>query len=323
MVAGEAMRRSFARWLAPAIVLGPLVAQTQPTPQRPPPPGPPPSAEVDDHRAFGGLPEARILEAIHGARVLGRNNVGSTSVNLHLHLQGGIDASFKPRTTTHGDKYRAEIAAYRLNRMLGLTRVPPAITRSVPRSILRLAPDSPAVYDRDNTLRGAAIYWVPVLRPSRVDEPAEQERWGRWLRAGHAVPPDQSVRAEEISTLLVFDFLTGNWDRWSGANVPMDAQGHLIYRDNNGAFDEPFVDGLLQRSRFWLQHTQQFNRSVITRARGLTEASVRAEMALDPEHNAPPLTSGQIRSLLRRRDLLLEYVEGLRRHHSDADVYRW
>lgn len=306
------------RWLSPllalSVALGPLVGRSQPAPNAP---------AVADARLFGGVSEARILEAIRGARVLGRQNVGSTSVNLHLRLDGGIDAAWKPRTTTHGDRYRAEIAAYRLNRLLGISRVPPAISRPIPRASLHLAPDSPVLFDRDNTARGAAIYWVPVLRASRIDEPQEQERWSRWLRQGRPVPPEQSQRAEEISTLLVFDFLTGNWDRWSGANVPMDAQGHLIYRDNNGGFEEPFVDGLLQRSRSLLQRTQRFSRPVIARARAMTEASVRAEMALDPDRTFPPLGANQIRSLLRRRDILVEYVDGLVRRHGEAAVYAW
>ena len=308
------MRRWISPLLAVAVALGPLAGRSQPAPTAVP---------AVDPRQFGGVSEARILEAIRGARVTGRQNVGSTSVNLHLRLEGGIDAAWKPRTSTHRDSYRAEIAAYRLNRLLGLTRVPPAISRAIPRATLRLAPDSPVLFDRDNTARGAAIYWVPVLRPSRIDGAEEQERWGRWLRQGRAAPPDQAQRAEEISTLLVFDFLTGNWDRWSGANVPMDAQGHLIYRDNNGGFEEPFVDGLLQRSRSLLQRTQRFNRAVIGRARALTEASVRAEMALDPDPTFAPLTPGQLRSLLRRRDLLLEYVDGLVRRYGEAAVLPW
>lgn len=308
------MRRWISPLLAVALAVGPLVGRSQPAPAAPP---------VADARQFGGVSEARILDAIRGARVLGRRNVGSTSVNLHLRLHGGIDAAWKPRTTTHRDSYRAEIAAYRLNRLLGLDRVPPAISRSIPRATLRLAPDSPVIFDRDNTARGAAIYWVPVLRPSRIDGAEEQERWGRWLRLGRSVPPDQGQRAEEISTLLVFDFLTGNWDRWSGANVPMDAQGHLIYRDNNGGFEEPFVDGLLQRSRSLLQRTQRLSRPVIERARAMTEASVRAEMALDPDRIFPPLSPAQIRSLLRRRDILLEYADGLVRRHGAAAVYAW
>ena len=279
-----------------------------------------PAADAAPARTFGGVPEDRILDAIREGRITGRQNVGSTSVNLHLRLAGGIDAAWKPRTTTHGETYRAEIAAYRLNRLLGLNRVPPAVSRIIPRSQLRLAPTSPVLFERDNTARGAAIYWVPVLRDSLIDRPREIDRWSAWLRQGRTIPEDQRGRAEEISSLLVFDFLTGNWDRWSGSNVPMDADGHLIYRDNNGGFEEPFVEGLMQRGMSRLRRAQRFSRGVIARARALTEASVRAEMALDPDRAHPPLTDAQIRSLLRRRDALIQYVDGLSRRHGEGNV---
>lgn len=304
-----------------ALLSAGVLSQPAPRPQTAQPPATPTPAPSG--RTFAGVAEEQILDAIRDGRIRGRQNVGSTSVNLHLSLVGPIDAAFKPRSTTHGESYRAEIAAFRLNRLLGLNRVPPAVSRRVPRATLRLAPDSPVVFERDNTVRGAAIYWVPVLRDSRIDNPREVERWQRWLRQGHDIPAEQSVRAEEISTLLVFDMLTGNWDRWSGANVPMDEGGHLIYRDNNGGFDEPFVQGLMQRAVSNLHRTQKFRRDVIDRARALTEESVRAEMALDPDREHPPLTPTQVRSLLRRRDALIEYVDGLARRYSPERVYAW
>lgn len=308
------MRAHAALFVALSLVTAAAGGWSQPAPT---------DAGVASGRMFGAVSEDRILEVIRTARIGARANVGSTSVNLHLRLGGDIDAAFKPRTAEHGESYRAEIAAYRLNRLLGLTRVPPAVSRSIPRAALRLAPESPVVFERDNTARGAAIYWVPVLRDSMIDRPQDIERWSRWLRQGHEIPADQRVRAEEISTLLVFDFLTGNWDRWSGSNVPIDANGHLIYRDNNGGFEEPFAPGLLARARAWLVRTQKFSRAVIQRARGLTEASVRAEMALDPDRTHPPLTDAQIRSLLRRRDVLIQYVDDTVRRYGESSVYVW
>lgn len=283
-------------------------------------PAPQPAQDAGPPRVFQGISEDRILDAIRTGRIVGRQSVGSTSVNLHLRLSGDIDAAWKPRTTTHGETYRAEIAAYRLNRLLGLSRVPPAVARAIPRAALRLPPTSTVVTERDQTVRGAAIYWVPVLRDSLIDRPREIERWSTWLRQGRTLPDDQRARAEEVSTLLVFDFLTGNWDRWSGANVPMDASGHLIYRDNNGAFEEPFVLGLMQHGMSRLRRAQRFSRSVIERARALTDASIREEMALDADPAHPPLTDAQRRSLLRRRDALIEYVDGLSRRYGESSV---
>ncbi|MBI5515361.1 MAG: hypothetical protein HY909_16400 [Deltaproteobacteria bacterium] len=302
--------------LAGALVLVPVWVPGQPVP--PPAPAPAPGG-----RTFLGLSEDRILEVIRTGRIVSRQGVGSTSINLHLHLAAELDAAWKPRTTNHGERYRAEIAAFRLNRLLGLSRVPPAVSRSIPRSVLRLAADTTVVFERDGTARGAAIYWVPVLRDSMIDRPRDQERWTSWLRQGNTIPADQGARAEEISTLLVFDMLTGNWDRWSGGNVAMDATGHLLYRDNNGAFDEPFVEGLMHRSMAGLRRTQKFHRGVLDRARALTEASLRAEMALDPDRDHPPLTDPQVRSLLRRRDALVTYVDGLVARYGAQRVYVW
>jgi hypothetical protein len=234
-----------------------------------------------------------------------------------------VEAAFKPRSSTHGDAYRAEIAAYRLNRLLGLNRVPPAISRTIPRAQLHLAQDTVVAVERDGSVRGAAIYWVPVLRDSRIDQERERARWAGWLRQRGVIPPEQNVRAEEISTLIVFDFLTGNWDRWSGQNVPMDASGHLVYRDNNGGFSEPFGAQMLAGVMRHLRLVQKFSRGVIDRARALTEASVQAEMALDGDPVHPPLTAQQIQSLLRRRDTLIAYVDDLVRRYGESNVYPW
>lgn len=302
-------------------------AQPAPTPAdagvATPPTAPPMPADDPATRTFGAISEAQILEAIRTGAIRSRRQVGSTSVNLHLDLEGDIDAAWRPHATTHRERYRAEIAAFRLNRMLGIHRVPPAISRAIPRTTLRLAPDSPVVFEPNNTARGAAMYWVPVLRESGVDRPAEIERWTRLLRVSTPIPPEHNERLEQISTLLVFDLLTGNWDRWSGSNIPMDARGELLYRDNNGAFEEPFVDSQLNLSLSRLRRAQRFRRSVIDRARALTAESVRAEMALDPDAAHPPLSDVQIRSLLRRRDALIAYIDQLVARYGEARVYAW
>ena len=311
--------------LSATCVLGPLVVNAQ-TPGAPGPTAAELAAAappIRSNRTFGGVSEDHILNEIHSARIVGRQQVGSTSVNFHLTLSSDTDASFKPRSTSHADAYRAEIAAFRLNRLLGLSRVPPAISRYVQRAQLHLSTETLVLPERDGNVRGAAIYWVPVLRDSRIDQERERTRWSRWLRQRDTIPADQLVRAEEISSLVVFDFLIGNWDRWSGANVPMDAGGHLIYRDNNGGFGEPFGDAMLAIVMRQLRLVQKFSRAVIDRARGMTEETVRAEMALDPDTAHPPLSAVQITSLLRRRDTLIAYVDDLVRRHSEAAVYVW
>jgi hypothetical protein len=270
-------------------------------------------------RAFNGIPEEQILEQLRAGRVLSRRPVGSTSVNYACDLAGEIDMAFKPRSATHGEAYLSEIAAFRLNRLLGLNRVPPACSRVMPRGSLRLPTSSPVTAERDGSVRGAAIYWCPVLRDSRIDQERERGRWTEQLRHRGRLADADRARAEEISTLVAFDVLTGNWDRWSGSNVPMDASGHLIYLDNNGGFSEPFGERMMAGVLRHLRPIQRFSRSLIERARALTEAAVRAEMALDGDPAHPPLNPTQIASLLRRRDALIAHVdEQVRRNGAES-----
>lgn len=271
-------------------------------------------------RMFNNLAEEVILDAIRAGRVLSRRPVGSTSVNYACDLAGDIDMAFKPKSSSHGEAFLSEIAAFRLNRMLGLNRVPPACSRTMPRGSLRLPRETPVIAERDGSVRGAAIYWCPVLRDSRIDQERERNRWTSWLRARGTIAEGDRARAEEISTLIAFDTLTGNWDRWSGQNVPMDSAGHLVYLDNNGGFSEPWGDRMMSASLRNLRQVQRFSRSVIERARAFTDASIRAEMALDGDPAHPPLSPTQITSLLRRRDALISYVDDLVRRHGADNV---
>ncbi len=298
-------RRSLLSATALAMTVAPRVALAQSAPR--------------SGRMFNSLAEEVILEALRTGRVLSRRPVGSTSVNYACDLAGEIDMAFKPKSSSHGEAFLSEIAAFRLNRLLGLSRVPPACSRTMPRGSLRLPRETPVVAERDGSVRGAAIYWCPVLRDSRIDQERERNRWTSWLRARGTIPDGDRARAEEISTLIVFDTLTGNWDRWSGQNVPMDSTGHLVYLDNNGGFSEPWGDRMMSSSLRNLRQVQRFSRSVIERARALTEASVRAEMALDGDPAHPPLSATQIASLLRRRDALITYVDDLSRRNG-ADL---
>lgn len=271
-------------------------------------------------RMFNNVAEEVILDAIRNGRIASRRPVGSTSVNYACDLAGDIDMAFKPKSSSHGEAFLGEIAAFRLNRMLGLSRVPPACSRVIPRATLRLPRETPVVVERDGTVRGAAIYWCPVVRDSRIDQERERSRWQGWLRQRGALSAADRARAEEISTLLVFDTLTGNWDRWSGANVPMDGTGHLIYMDNNGGFGEPWGDRMQSSAMHNLRQSQKFSRSVIERARALTDASVRTEMALDGDPAHPVLSATQITSMLRRRDAMIAYVDDLVRRHGADNV---
>ncbi|MEO8878706.1 MAG: hypothetical protein ABI461_24160, partial [Polyangiaceae bacterium] len=68
------------------------------------------SPSVDD-AYFAALP-------VHG------KSIGHTSVVFKLGLAGGLDAAYKPRSHVGGERFRGEIAAYRIARAWGLDNVP-------------------------------------------------------------------------------------------------------------------------------------------------------------------------------------------------------
>jgi hypothetical protein len=140
-------------------------------------------------------------------------------------------------------------------------------------------------------------------------EPLASE-WKRWLRDGEPIPDEQRELARQVSTLVAFDFITGNWDRWSGGNVGIDkASGTLLYIDNDGAFfDTPPLEGL-QRNRRLLDGVARFSRSFVGRLRELDDAALTR--AIGEESPAVPLLSAKALSgVLERRRQLLALLDG-------------
>lgn len=271
-------------------------------------------------RRFGRVMEDEILAALRNGPAGGRlRNYGNTSVNIRVDFPGPIDGSFKPSERLHEEHWRAEIAAFRLNQLLGMERVPPSVFRRVPQEELPNGGNYGVYFER-GTAFGAMIYWVPVLRPSGVGSPESLTYWSARLQAGTALADGERHRAEEVSSLIVFDFLIANWDRWNGLNTLEDGDGHLVYRDNNAGFQVPLRSGRYARVEHWLHTAQRFSRSLIAAARALTLESMRDAMADDSEGEHPLLTDAQILGVLARRDTLLRYVQTLIHQHGEAQV---
>jgi len=101
------------------------------------------------------------------------------------------------------EKYKTEIAAYELDKLLKLNMVPPSVLRDL------------------NGAEGAAQQWVEGILPVRADE-----------------LPDGPHRAEwknQLARMTMFDNLIGNRDRSRG-NMIRDAEWKLILLDHSRAF---------------------------------------------------------------------------------------
>ena len=100
------------------------------------------------------------------------------------------------------ESYKAEIAAYKLDRMLDLHMVPPQVERKI---------------DGQN---GAAVYWVENTKPWSVEKPPQGPE------------PQWSM---QLTRMKMFDLLIANIDRNQG-NLIYDADWHLILIDHSRAF---------------------------------------------------------------------------------------
>jgi hypothetical protein len=216
---------------------------------------------------------------------------------------------------------RKEVAAYRLNRLLGLNAVPPAAPRAVTRDELlnHLHPDSvaalpriraAALFDPDGRTLGAASYWIPVIKDSGFDVAPGKQLAETWLAQGDPVPMEQRAIAAQISDLTVFDFLTANTDRYSGGNMKVSPDGaRLFFMDNTMSF---FVelDGK-DRTRQALFRTQRFSRALYQALDRIDARTLERILGEDAGHPMEILTEPEIRAVVARRDVVRRYIDDL------------
>jgi len=240
-----------------------------------------PAQRPDGIRRFRGQDEDALLQAMATRpvqRVLHR--FSSSTLVFHCDLGDGVEIAFKPARRGEHQWWKHEVLGYRLARVLGITgRVPPAVSRTVPASVIEsFANDRDLIRERDGTIRGVAIYWMPVLHHSGLHEPEARDEWSRWMSARNDVPPASRRRAAQIAELIAFDYLQGNFDRWNAANVAVDEHGDLVFRDNNRGW---FLQNLVQVDRGGIDHIERIPASLLPGIERATADAVRAEVRRD------------------------------------------
>ncbi len=100
------------------------------------------------------------------------------------------------------ESYKAEIAAYKFDRLLGLNMVPPIVERNM------------------NGSNGAAVLWVEHTRGWSVEKPPQgpEPKWSL-----------------QLTRMKMFDLLIANIDRNQG-NLIYDSDWHLFLIDHSRAF---------------------------------------------------------------------------------------
>lgn len=280
----------------------------------------PPPVEITRTAAgtFMGMEDELLLGHIRTQPVVeAKLNRGGSSISFRVTFADGTRAAFKPVQTNPQTVPRKEVAAYRLNRLLGLNGVPPAASRTIHRDDLvgklpldqqwaATRIDAETLFDDEGFTRGEVSYWIPVIVDSHLDATDSVLEWMEWMAVGNQIPPEKFEQMAQLSSLLVLDMLTNNSDRFSGGNLMQSPDGRtLYYMDNTFGFQvEP--EGHV-KCRAYLTHSQKFSRRLIGELRKLDAPSVRRAFAADPG----VLTHDEIGALLARRDWTLRYVDGL------------
>jgi hypothetical protein len=257
-------------------------------------------------------------------------SIGHTSYVLKIRFDDGRVAAFKPRSTRPlgESRYRAEIAAYRLACALDLANVPPAIPEAFVAAALEAAANAEdrAAFERsirvdgDGRVRGALIPWIDDYEVLPLEDPAWRVKWSAWLSGAAAIAEPDRRLAGAISTMLAFDYLTANWDRWSGANVARHAQtGELLFVDNDGAFYEHPSQTNLSQQLERLRGVAHYSRSFVRALRALTPQGLQAAFG-DESLGRPLLPEAVIAAVDARRAALLQVIDSRIERSGESDT---
>lgn len=231
---------------------------------------------------------ARLEQLLREGKLVSQKKIGAgvtDSSRVTLDLAGErIDAIFKSYHREN-DSWRREVAAYELDKWIGLGMVPPTIERSV------------------KGKRGCVQLWVE----------------GEIMVDAESDPDDKDLWRHQVSTMWLFDYLTANTDRHLN-NALVSPDGQLVLIDNSRAFRTytgvlPRIDEArgATRARFWLveydQDRQRFEThyrdELIERIRALTPKDLKQTIG---KHIDRPARD----ALLSRRDRILAQIDEMR-----------
>jgi len=284
---------------------------------------PPPQATVFD------APDDVLLGPLATAPVTRvKPNRGGTSLSLRLDFANGSRAAFKPQQIHLQSEPRREIAAYRIDRLLGIGHVAPAKPAkfTVAELVAAADPQLKSVTTerirtetraKDGEVRGFVAWWIPEIRDARVgefnvDSSEGMALWTSYLKIGARIPERDRAMVEQLASLVVFDVVIDNADRWSGSNVKCSPDRETLYFMDNTLSFSLFTKGHDNNLRP-LYRMQVFPRGLIARLRAMTAETLAAILDLgdDPAGMGPLLTEPELAAVMTRRDHVIGYVDRL------------
>lgn len=295
-------------------------------------PVPSPSVNLEPAGSFMGLEDDRLITNMRSQAITRMKfNKGGSSLSFRVDFADGSRAAFKPAQTNLQTIPRKEVAAYRINRLLGLNAVAPATPRMVNRGdmfshlhqdTIPLLPRIRAetIFDPRGNTAGVMMYWIPVIKDAGLDTPEGIAQSTQWLTRGQPIPDDKHSLAAQLSDLLVFDFLTSNPDRYSGGNMVTNPDGSRLYFMDNtmSFFIEP--EGS-EKTRAALHRAQRFSQRLFQALERISEDGLARLLSQASEGDYEILTKSEIRAVVQRRDYVKSYVGGLLASFGPGDVF--
>lgn len=289
-----------------------------------------------DYTLFDGVRDELLLAPLRVGEIKRVHfNTGGSSISLRIDFTNGARAAFKPRQIHMQSNPRKEIAAFRINRLLGLSSVPPAIARRFDADKFLRAFDlrsekflprfhAEAKLTAHKYVDGELSWWIPVIEQAtiagyNIDTTDGIVTWMRYLRPWAPIPSRLRSRLRQISNMIVFDYLIDNSDRWTGGNARSDRHNRVLYfMDNTMSFGrDPKGHDKSQR---YFKRSQRFSRRLIQNLRNLTADDFRTAVAYDTGPFEFLLTDEELQAMLTRRRYILEHVDDLVKTHGEDNV---
>lgn len=240
------------------------------------------SSAVSETQPFANASSQEIEEALRTAKIVKSKELGTGTTrplkftlnngpfefhacykNVDEHRQGltrmqsGVEVDFK-------DSWRFEVAAYELDKLLGLGMVPQTVERN---------------YEGKD---GSVQLWIENAMTEKV------------RKENHLEPPDIQQWNRQVAKIRVFDNLIYNIDRNLG-NMMITSDWKLYMIDHSRSFKN--LDELKSPKDLKL-----FSRSMMEALQKLNQPTLT-------DHCGKYLSSMEIETLLKRRDLILQIYE--------------
>lgn len=295
----------------------------------PMPPAPSATASTDAGESLAmALPTTLDPSRFPLGGVVAAKPIGHTSIVFKLDFDTGGRAAFKPESKRGKGRWRGEVAAYRLGVALGLPHVPPAFAVAIEKATLERAARAKGagelfdeeVVARGPKVHGALIPWIDKLETWPFESSEWRARWQPALRASTDLSKVESETRRllpAIASMIAFDYVTGNWDRWSGANVGRSGD-RVLFIDNDGAFFDPAPKEPLAKQKALLLGVERFSRSLYDALERIDDAWL--ERTFDKAPDGSPLVSTDVRrALVLRAKGVREAIDGaIARHGRDT-----